>query len=195
MPATPNNPIPMRPMSGVGILAQVVLGIAQMVAIYVLLGGLYRMALKQVRGQAIAVGDIFSATDVIGPLVLSAILVTLASYAGLCALCIGMYIVQGLFMFTTPLIVDKGLSATEAMSTSWNTLKGETVMATLFYFVICLVAGCGALLCGVGALFTAPLLPLSIALLYRNYFMGSGNPVDASVAGSYPPPPIPSARY
>ena len=98
-------------------------------------------------------------------------------------------------MFTIPLIVDKRMGATEAMTLSWNTLKGEAVMATVFYFVIALVAGCGFALCGIGALFTAPLFPLAVALTYRNYFMGPGNPVDAPVTGSYPPPPIPSARY
>ena len=191
---TPGNPFPTSAPPTFSPLFPVfglVLGIVGVT----LTGGLYRMAIKQFRGQPPSIGDLFSATDAIVPLLMAGVLMYIATLLGACACGVGALVVTGLLMFTIPLIVDKGMGAIEAMSTSWNTLKGEWLMATVFYLVISIVASSGGILCGIGILVTAPLALLSMAVLYRNYFLGSGAPIDAPGTGSYPPPPIPSARY
>ncbi|MBV9867887.1 MAG: hypothetical protein JO316_21240 [Abitibacteriaceae bacterium] len=193
-PPMPGQPFPTRSPSGAGIGVQLLFGLVQQIVAFMMLGGMYRMALKQLRGQVPSIGDLFSATDVLGSLVVAGILTALATYAGLCVLCVGALIVQGLLMFTVPLIVDKQMGAIDAMSTSWNTLKGEALMAALFYFVITLVAGIGAILCVIGVLFTAPMAIISVAILYNNYFMGPSTPVASSFTDTYPPPPIPEPR-
>src|SRR5258708_3341767 len=47
-------------------LVQAVVSIADAVVSSLMLGGVYRMALKQVRGQPIQVGELFTATDILG---------------------------------------------------------------------------------------------------------------------------------
>ncbi len=166
---------------------------------YFFMGGLVRMALRQIRGEPIAVGDIFTVTDVIGPLAVAAILVTLAQYVAICALCIGFFIVGGLLMFTVPLVVDRRMSAVEAMGESWNALKGDIIMATLFFFVVQIVFPIvGACACCIGYLFLFPLVPLSTALLYRDFFLGGMQPASPYAPPpppGYAPPPPPTMGY
>ncbi len=149
------------------------------------LGGMMRMACRQVRGRKITVGDLFSVVDVLPNLILGALLYGLASMVGFMCLFVPGLIVSAVFLFTFPLIVDGGLGATEAMGRSWEALRGQMVSATVFHIVVSMVAGVGSCLCIVGLLLTAPLYSLSIAVLYRDFFLTKG----ASFAGK-PEAPI-----
>jgi hypothetical protein len=158
----------------------------------VLSGGMYRMAIKQVRGETPVVGDVFSAVDVFPSLLGVMILTAIGTGLGAMLCVVPGLLVGGMLMFALPLVVDKRMGAMEAVSTSWEALKPEMVMAAVFLIVIQLVAGLGAILCGVGALFTAPLAPLSIALLYRDFFMGPtgmGPGGTGAPLGPYTPQP------
>lgn len=153
-------------------------------------GGLFRMGVKQVRGESITTGDLFSATDVLGSLIGASLLIGIASGIGTMLCVLPGLIIAGLLMFTIPLIVDQRVGALTAMGMSWNALKGEIVMAPLFLFVVALLSSLGVLLCGVGLLFTYPLLPLAVSLLYRGYFGGgSGQPGPTIPSSAYPPLP------
>ncbi len=149
------------------------------------LGGMMRMACRQVRGRKITVGDLFSVVDVMPNLILGALLYGLASMLGFMCLFIPGLIVSAVFMFTFPLIVDGGLGATEAMGRSWEALRGQMVSATICHIVVSSLSGVGSCLCCVGLLLTAPLYSLSIAVLYRDFFLTEG----ASFAGK-PEAPI-----
>lgn len=132
--------------------------------------GLYRMAFKQMRGETIAVGDVFQFMDVLGPAAVATILVTIAVITGTIFCIVPGILLAGVWMFTFPLIADKGMDGVQAMGLSWNTLKADWLMAALFFFVNTLIGVAGALACGVGVLVTAPLSLLSLAGLYRVYF-------------------------
>jgi len=198
---TPTSTSGQTPEFGAGLLIGSLL---YTVAIYgamgVFAGGLMKMALKQIRGEDIAVGDLFSATDTIGPLIVALLLIGLGTGIGSYLCLIPGLILAGLWMLTAPIIVDQKVGAVDAMRMSWNALKGDILTATLFYFVLSLIASIGGLLCGVGALFTAPLLPLGLALTYRDFFGGNAGPggptldmplppQSAYQPGQYPPPP------
>jgi uncharacterized membrane protein len=156
------------------------------------MGGLFRMATMQLRGQPISIGDMFSVSDVLPSLLVASLLIALAVGIGTMLCVIPGLVAAGLLMFTIPLIVDKRLGATEAMGLSWNALKGQAVMATLFYLIVAIIGGIGAALCGVGLLLTFPVFILSVAVAYRDFFMGQITPGSAaSSPGTYPPPPIP----
>jgi hypothetical protein len=142
----------------------------QFVVLQFLIGGLYRMAINQVRSGQLSLGDMFSVTDVLPSLLGAALLSGLATFAGLLLCVIPGLLISGLLMFTIPLVVDQRMGAIEAMSTSWNTLKGQAVMALVFIFVTGLLATAGVIACFVGVLVTAPLAVLSIATLYRDFF-------------------------
>lgn len=160
-------------------------------AIMVFGGGLFRMAIKQVRGEAIAVGDIFTVTDVLPNLLVAAILTGLATAIASLFCVIPGFVVGGLLMLTIPLVVDRRMAAMDAMKASWDALKGDVVMATVFYLVVSIIAQLGAIACYVGLLFTLPLMPLSIAIVYRDFFLAP----TAATTGAYdapgtvPPPP------
>jgi len=135
-----------------------------------LLSGMYRMALKSLRNEKINVTDMFSVGDVLPNCLLAAIIVGLATGIGFMLCIIPGIIVGALLMFTYPLIVDRRLGAIEAISQSVNALKGEIVMASVFYLVVGVMAALGFVACCVGALVTFPLFVLSIAVVYRDFF-------------------------
>lgn len=134
-------------------------------------GGLFRVACNQVRGGGVRVGDLFTVGDVFGRLVGGTILVGLCSGLGALFCILPGLMIAGRLMLTIPLIVDGRMGAIEAMGQSWNALKGQTWMATGFYLVTSILSGLGVLACCIGVIFTMPLYYLSIATVYRDYFM------------------------
>lgn len=75
------------------------------------------------------------------------------------------------FFLTPLLIVDQRLSIAEAAAVSWKQVSKMYFRALVFYIVMGLVAGSGAVLCGIGLIFTLPLYQLAIAVAYRDNFM------------------------
>jgi hypothetical protein len=148
-------------------------------------GGMFRMACRQIRGERIRVGDLFSVVDVLNELAFGSILIASAvALASLFCFLPGL-ILQGLFMFTLPLIVDGRLTATAAIRQSWNALKGEWLSAALFHLVTSFVSGMGVIFCCVGILFTGPIYVLSISVLYRDFFLTKGAPFRGKPAPPY----------
>jgi hypothetical protein len=135
------------------------------------LGGMFRMACLQVRGNRVHVRELFGITDVLSELALGSALLTLALSvaAALCAL--PAFIVAGLLMFTIPLIVDARMKGTDAIVRSFQALKGQWLNATIFHLFASLLAGAGVLCCFVGIYLTLPLYCLSVAVRYRDFFL------------------------
>lgn len=146
-------------------------------------GGLFRMAIANVRTGRAELGQMFSAGNVMLNLIIAGILTTLALALGFVACIIPGLLLCGLFMFVTPLIVDKEQGAIQAMGNSVNALKPQMGMALVYVLVIGLLAGAGALACGIGMLVTAPLALLSLAVTYNNFFGGG------QITGQPPMPP------
>lgn len=142
----------------------------QFVVSQFLMGGLYRMAINQVRKGTIDFGDLFSAADVLPTLLGAAILTAIATTVGFLFCIIPGLLIASLLIFTTPLIVDKKMGAIDAMRTSIDVLKPQMWMALAFALVVGLIAIAGAMLCGIGMLITVPLAFLSLAILYRDFF-------------------------
>lgn len=168
---------------------------------FFLLGGLYKMALKQIRGLAIGVSDLFSAGSVFIPLFLTNLLYGVCVLGGTILCIIPGLIFASLLILSPLLIVDKReTSPVQALKASWNVLKTDMLNAVLFLFVLGIVSVAGVLGCGVGLLFTYPLLPLGYALLYRDFFgLGTAEAVEPRfsepqnpwVSGQAPPPLLP----
>ena len=158
--------------------------------------GMHRMAVKQMRGQMISVGDLFSGSDGFPAVLGASILMGLAMIPAVLTI-VGPYVLAGLWMLTIPLIIDQRIGAIEAMRRSWHALKGQWVMAALFYFVVAIIAGCGIYACGVGVLFSYPLLFLIHTIVYSDFFNPPGMyPGPNSYTDvSYPVSPPPNAGY
>jgi uncharacterized membrane protein len=73
-------------------------------------------------------------------------------------------------MLSVPLVVEGRLPATGALKTSWNALKSQWLVATVFHVVLALLAVSGVILCGFGLILTGPLYCLSLAILNREFF-------------------------
>lgn len=140
------------------------------------LGGMTRMAINQVRGRPPHLEDLFTVTDVWFDLVLGSALVGLLFSIGFSLLLIPGLIVGGLFLFVLPLIVDGRLPATGAMIQSCDATRSQWLLATAVHWTILLVACLGSILFGIGFFITAPLYPLSMAVLYRDLFLSPYSP-------------------
>jgi hypothetical protein len=149
-------------------------------------GGMIRMASNQVRGGVPRIEDLFTITDVWFDLLFCSLLYGLATSIGGMFFVIPGLIASGLFMLGIPLVVEGRLPATGALIQSWNALKSEWLTATVFHVILILLAGAGALLCGVGILLTGPLYSLSIAILYQDFFPGSGKAASTKYAEPFP---------
>lgn len=136
-----------------------------------LMGGLYRMAINQVRTGSVNLGDMFSVVDVLPSLFVTSLLSILAIFVGALFCLIPGLLIGGLLMFALPLVVDKQMGALDAMKTSIDALKPQMWMATAFSIVVIgLLSSVGVVFCCVGLLITGPLAILSTAILYRDFF-------------------------
>jgi hypothetical protein len=153
-----------------------------------LTAGLYRLGTKQVRGEDITVGDIFSVTDVFGPLIIASIVTSIMLMVAACCCILPVFPVAALLMFTVPLIVDQRLDALAAVRASWAALKQDALMATLFFIVVSIVGSLGIIACCVGILVTFPIMIVSISILYRDFFLPASPP--APPVDFVPPPAV-----
>ncbi|HEY6403788.1 MAG TPA: hypothetical protein VI479_20360 [Blastocatellia bacterium] len=152
-----------------------------------LTGGLYNAAFKQVRGEQIAIGDLFSGgryfTRILGAYILIAIGVGIGSL--LCF--IPGLLVAGLSFLTLPIIVGGDKGTIDAIKASIEVTKKDWIMFTFFAIALGLISGAGVIACGVGVLATYPLFFLGHALAYRDLVGISG----AQAQGQFMSPPSP----
>ena len=166
----PNNPpdaAQLVPLFGL----QFIQNIAQIAVTSYFEAGLFLIALRQIRGEPIEVGQLFQGGRYWMPMFIATLLTTLATIGGF-ILCIipGIYIAARLSL--APVItVGGGVSGIDAMKLSWRALGGKVFMAFVFAFVVGLISGIGVLLCGVGLLITAPFRYVCYALLFRDFFL------------------------
>lgn len=135
-----------------------------------LMGGMHKAALKQVRGGLVEFKDLFSARDRLLPLLGAILLQGLLVNLGTLVCVIPGFIVFGLLFFTLPLIVDRNLGVIEAMKASVEMTKPNLLMFTLFAVVVQFISSAGSLACYVGLLATLPLMFTMTAVAYRDCF-------------------------
>ncbi len=134
------------------------------------LGGMIRMANRQVLGGVPRIEDMFSVVDVGFQLLAGSVFYGAATFVGSMFCVIPGFIVSGLLMFTIPLIVIARKPATDAFAESWRVLSSQWLTATVFHLVLSVVSSLGVIFCCVGILFTGPLYSLSIAILFHEFF-------------------------
>jgi uncharacterized membrane protein len=134
-------------------------------------GGMVRMAVRQIRGRRPHVRDLFQVTDDWFDVALGSVLFGVPFAVGCSLFVVPGLIVGGLFLFMFPLIVDTHLPATGAMIRSYHAARPQWLAASAVHLAILAAAGSGFLLAGIGLLFTGPLYALSLAVLYRDIFL------------------------
>lgn len=93
------------------------------------------------------------------------------------------------FAFAVPLVLDRGLSVTEAAITSFRAVMANLGGIILLSIFLSLIIVAGALLFCIGALFVWPLVYVSFAFAYRRVFP------DTEEQKGFDMPPPPEAYY
>lgn len=159
--------------------------------------GLYVMALRKHDGHAVQANDVmagfkyFGATWGLGLLATVPIMILVGLMVGLGLLAGGgdfeksmpmiqsvmqlpltalSYFIGTLLLFAVPLIVDRGYGSIQALQESWAAVKPQFWSYLGAYIIIQLISSAGAMLCGVGALFTFPLSVACVIAVYREKY-------------------------
>jgi len=128
--------------------------------------GVINASLMVTRGETPEPGKAFN-TEYLGPFIIGSILYGLIVLIGLILCIIPGIIAAFMLSFYGFYILDRGLSATDALTASFNMVKenfGKVFLVILVAFVINFI---GAILCGIGLLVTAPLCWIILAYAYR----------------------------
>jgi uncharacterized membrane protein len=129
--------------------------------------GLIRAALAVLDGGRPEVGMLFH-TERLAPYLIASILVGLAVGVGLILCIIPGLILAFLFAFFGYAIVDgKTDEAIESMKMSWNLVTKHVGSLILLFILVILINLVGALLCGIGLLFTYPITAVALAYAWR----------------------------
>lgn len=117
-------------------------------------------------GRTPVLKDFFTFRNV-GAAIIASLLVALASLAGAFLLYIGALVVGWFALFVMPFVIDRNLSAMDAIKASIQVTMKNPGQTILLYLLVQIAAAVGAAICGVGALVTVPLGALATIYLYR----------------------------
>ncbi len=165
-----------------------------------LYGGVYRTAVKQVRGEPISTADLFVGVPTMWSMLGYNIVYGFAVGIGSVLCLVPGLLALGLLFPGFALIAD-GESFGNALSRSIDGMKRDLWMAAAFGFVMILLIAVSAIPCGLGLFVTVPVFYLTGALAYRDMI---GMPTGSGAGGSVQPgfgapaapgvwPPAPSA--
>jgi Membrane domain of glycerophosphoryl diester phosphodiesterase len=138
---------------------------------FVLLGGLYLVFIRRVRGEAVQVGDVFAGfTLAFANLALAGLVTWLLTTLGF-LLCIlpGIYLVVG-YVFVLPLVIDKKMDFWPAMEVSRQVVHRHWWSVFGLLIVLGLIVVAGFLVCIVGAVVAIPVATASLMYVYEDLF-------------------------
>jgi uncharacterized membrane protein len=139
----------------------------------ILAAGLYKGGVSVADGRPLAIGQLYEGWDK-AQVVIAAVIIGVLTFIGT-LLCYFPALIVGYFtQFTFLFIVDKNLSATDAIKASFKLCADNLGPTILFYLlaVVCLIVG--AILCLVGLLVAVPVVLVGLAYTYRRL---QGEPV------------------
>jgi len=167
--------------------------------------GLYAMALKRFRGEAISGSTIFEGFQhFLQTLFLYLLMALLALPAGVVALVamviislvtesslgmqaggivfwlgfsVGLALPLAVAFYAVPLMVDREMSAMEAVAASWAVTKEQFASYLGMALALSLLAMSGVVLCWFGLIITVPLLPAAQVAAYHYQFRDPQQPV------------------
>jgi uncharacterized membrane protein len=136
--------------------------------------GLFRMALRQLRGEKLTPFDFLAIGDVLLPLAGVSVIVWACTTVGYTLCVVPGLILDGLLMFAPLYVVAERAQPVEAVSRSFNTLKSQWLMAAVFFCLSMLWVLASYCLCGVGELAVIPQVILAVAAGFTRMGGGGG---------------------
>ncbi|MDX2273281.1 MAG: glycerophosphoryl diester phosphodiesterase membrane domain-containing protein [Cyanobacteriota bacterium] len=132
--------------------------------------GFFIVAFRHIRRQSTDFARFFDGFQNFLPLFLANLLVTIFTAIGTLLLILpGIYLGVS-YLFALPLVVDRNLDFWEAMETSRQVVGKNWFGVFIFGLLLVLINVAGALLLGVGLLFTIPLTTCAVVAAYRDIF-------------------------
>ena len=149
------------------------LGLVQWIIGQLIAAGVAKASLEIVDGRKPEIGTAFQGYNV-GQVLLASILTGVIVFVGI-FLCVIPGIIAGfLLSFTTYFVVDRGMSATQAIQASFEFTSQRVGQLVLFFLAMFAALLVGACLCGLGLLVAIPVTIIAQAYTYR---MLRGEPV------------------
>jgi len=142
--------------------------------------GMVATALKQIRGEEISVGDLFSGTS----FGWGFIVICLAIGLGVFACFVGVIFTSALFCLALPILVDRKVKPGEALTSSYDATKNDMWFFLLFFMVVNMAVSAGMAIlnvftcCILGTLvafiITYPIYAITMVVAYERTFNGYG---------------------
>ena len=139
-------------------------------------------ALREVSGEKATWGTLFK-VNTYGMIILAALLLMVAGFVGLLLCGLGLIALAIFAPFTYHGVVDKGLNAWAAFTSSFRLVGQNFGAVFLLELALLGINIVGAILCGLGLFVTIPLSVLALAFAFRRI---AGGPVATGPAPSGP---------
>lgn len=144
-----------------GLAGAIINLVAQLLA-----AGLYKGATHVTDGKPFSLGEMFEGWDKTQVVIASAI-IAVATFVGTILCYFPALIVGFLTQYTLLFIVDKQMSAVDAIRASVSFVTDNLGSTLVYYILALIVLFVGAILCGVGLLVAAPVALIGLAYTYR----------------------------
>lgn len=165
--------------SGSGMLAAGAFGVVIMILmfslalialVYPFVAGINMVGIRQAAGQPVRFAEVFSHFGRTLPLLLAAILMGVLVSIGY-----SLFILPGIYlsialMLTIPLIVERKLSAWQAIVTSCRAINQHWFKVFFLYVVLGIILTLSMLLLFIGLIWTFPMFIVAQGILYRTIF-------------------------
>lgn len=136
-----------------------------------LMVGIIMMAINYSRGENIEFKSVFNYYHLMGKLALAGMLIYVMTIIGFVLLVLPGIYLSIAYVFTLPLIADKGMDVWEAMELSRKTVTKHWFKVFGLMFLLSLIFLAGIMTFGIGLIWAVPLLFLTLyGLLYRSIF-------------------------
>ena len=163
-PAPPEEP---------NLLNQQIVTILSYPVLMPLIVGVIMLAINYSRGDRLAFNSIFNYYHLTGKLALAGLLIYIMTVIGFILLILPGIYLSIAYVFTLPLIADKGMGVWEAMELSRKAVTKHWFKVFGLFFLLSLIMTLGALAFGIGLIWAVPLLFVTLyGLLYPLIFDG-----------------------
>ncbi|MGA9376380.1 MAG: hypothetical protein WBV64_15400, partial [Mycobacterium sp.] len=165
--------------AGFGVASVIVLALGGLVLLVVLaaISSAYISGILDIaNGVPVTAGSFFK-PRLIGPVIIATVLVGVATAIGN-ALCYLPGLIVGIFtIFTTVALLDRNLSAIDAIKASVDIAKNNFVQVLITWLLFVVMISVGSLLCGIGLIVAAPVAVLFEVYAFRRLTGGQVAPL------------------
>lgn len=145
-------------------------GLVMLAVIYPFVAGINMVGIRQAAGQPVRFGEVFSHFGRTLPLLLAAILMGILVNVGFLLFVVpGIYLAVA-FLLTIPLIVERKLSAWDAMVVSCKAINQHWFKVFFLYLLLGVIMMISMIPLGIGLIWTVPMFIVAQGILYRTIF-------------------------